>query len=141
VATYSFDDTALDEPLNVVRLLIQDVGPTRWKFSDEVISAYLPDTGSMAQSTNALAAASLCDLLVTRYSGVTDVSEGGASMSGSQLSAQYRQLAKELRARGGISASGIFASAATLDDLYGPAFTRQAGDPIRIYPIARDTCS
>lgn len=122
--TASYDPNALGSPINTVRFLLQDTGPTEWLFTNEEIGAVIPG-GVLAQTSVQAAAASLCDRLVARYSAMVDISEGSASASLSQLVAQYRQLATTLRTRSGVAAVGAVGTDATYD---APAFTRIMGD-------------
>lgn len=136
-AIASYDATAFADPtygpLFQIRFLIGDTdadGTGAWKFSDAEIIALAPG-GVLAQPSITAAAVALCHRLVARYSGLVDVSEGGASAQMSQLATHYRALARELALRAGISATALV-SAQTADGTYEPAFTRAMGSPV--YP-------
>lgn len=134
---YTYDPAALDEGLNEVRFLIGDTGPN-FRLTDEEIAAYLPG-GALEEATTQATTIALCYALAARYAGVVDVSEGGASFSGSQLSAQYEALAKRLEKRGGISVSAIAGGSAFPANSI-PAFTRIMGDPdwVQVETTAED---
>lgn len=122
--TASYDPNALGSPINTVRFLLQDTGPTEWLFTNEEIGAVIPG-GVLAQTSVHAATAVLADRLVARYSAMVDISEGSASASLSQLVTQYRQLATDMRTRKGVAAIGAASADGTYD---APAFTRIMGD-------------
>lgn len=128
--TATYDGSALDDAINYIRFRIGDVGPVSFRVTDEEIEAYAPG-GVVGLATNDLACVAIVRGLIARYAGVVDVSEGGASFSGSQLAAQYRALLTQLESENGVSASAVVASAIYNGDR-PPAFTRQLGD--REYP-------
>ncbi len=125
MATYTYDAASLDQALNYIRFRLGDVGPD-FRLSDEEIEAYAPG-GVVGMATNQSACIALVRGLIARYTGVVDASEGGASFSGSQLVAQYRELLRTLQSEGtsAVSVTGGFYTGTTMP----PAFTRIAGDP------------
>ncbi len=121
-----------------VRLLIGDPVGGDELLSDEQIALLLEDNG-----LNRLAAAAdAADAIAAVYARRVDVRVGILSSSDSQLSSQFRQLAKDLRARADKLAGGggvPYAGGLTLadretrrldDTLARPAFVR---DPVTAY--------
>ena len=130
----TYDATALGTALNEIRFRLGDTGPD-FRLSDEEIEAYAPG-GVLATASNTAACIALCDALIARYTGVVDVSEGGASFSGSQLAAQYTARKAQLQREGSaaISPAGAFFTGRTME----PAFTRIMGDTEYNVPTVTD---
>ena len=91
-------DTSLGTTRDEVRLLIGDTDTTAQLFSDEEIAAVLASAGSPRA-----AAAELALNLSARYARKADVGSGPLSVSWSQVSKEFAELAARLRSTGGTS--------------------------------------
>jgi len=88
-------DTSLGTTRDEVRLLIGDTDTTAQLFSDEEIAAVLASAGGVRA-----AAAELALNLSARYARKADVGSGPLSVSWSQVSKQFAELAARLRSTG-----------------------------------------
>lgn len=95
--TYSGRPGSTD--LDTVRFLIHDTDEDDQKLQDEELAWLLSSEGSPRA-----AAIAACSQLATRYASlVTSKSVGGMSISYANRASEYRQLAKELRARAALN--------------------------------------
>lgn len=88
-------DTSLGTTRDEVRLLIGDTDTTAQLFSDEEIAAVLASAGGVRA-----AGAELALNLSAKYARKADVGSGPLSVSWSQVSKQYAELAARLRSTG-----------------------------------------
>lgn len=101
--TFTYDAGALTTPLAQVRLEIGDTVSSSPLFADEEINVKL----AVRSNNVLLAAADLCDILAVRFAREFDFDANEAkSFKRSQKSAAYRALARELRARAQVEATG-----------------------------------
>ena len=137
---FSYDDNLLVSSTNItatqrnqVRLLIGDVNSTDRLFTDDEISFFVD------QEANIYGAASVAAMsLQFRYSGQADKKVGDLSISLSQKSNSYRDLAKDYKAKSeDKGAPQIFMGGATISgkntdrsntDLVQPAFNKWQND-------------
>lgn len=108
--TFTYDGTAVTTPLARVRLEIGDTVEAEALFTDEEIGVKLAD-----ESNELLAAASLCEVLSTRFARAYDFTTDGQQFSRSQMSKQYAQRAIKLREQSG---AGVTTIATTRIDGY-----------------------
>lgn len=96
--------------LNRVRFELGDTDSNAALFADEEIEAKLAERGDDVL----LAAADLCEILARKYARAYDFETDGQKFSRSQMSKQYLELARQLRARAG----GVTSVATTRVDGY-----------------------
>jgi hypothetical protein len=124
--TWTYSGRPGDTDRDTVRFLIHDTDGDDPKLSDEEIAWLLSTEGGPRS-----AAIAACSQLATRYASlVTSKSVGGMSISYANRATEYRQLAKELRARAALNiaayAGGISKAdkeAVASDDDYGTYFS------------------
>lgn len=108
--TFTYSSSSLTTALARVRLEIGDTDSATALFTDEEINSKLD-----GESDELLAAASLCDILATRFARAYDFTTDGQQFSRSQMSKGYAQRAKELRQ---LSSAGFTTLATTRVDGY-----------------------
>lgn len=128
---WTYDSSALDVPLNAVRLLIGDTDSAAPQLQDEEIQTFIDTTDS-----SAAAAALAARALAAKYSRSVDKWVGDLKILASQRHRHYLLLVEKLESQGGVhgvpSAGGIRVSEkdaqSTNDDLVSPFFRRGMHD-------------
>ena len=118
-----------------IRLLIGDTDSSDQLVSDEEIAVYVTG-GQLAQSSDYLSAAMVCDAIAAKMSRRADMSAGGSSVSLSQQATAYQTKARHLRRQAALSTSPFIGGQSISDkdsreedtDRVTPAFTREMGD-------------
>lgn len=130
---WTYDATALDDPINQVRLKLGDTNSGDPQLEDEEIDLFLDEAGSVEGAVRRAALA-----IASKYSRQADKWVGDLKILASQRARAYRELADSL---GGVasvyqvpSAGGIRVSdkeeIETDDDLVVPSFRRGMFDNV-----------
>jgi hypothetical protein len=129
--SWTYDETALADPTNQVRLKLGDTNPDDQQLSDEEIDLLLSEAGSVESAVQRGAR-----VLAARYARQTDKWVGDLKILYSQRARAYRELAESLSGTVSVfripSAGGIRVSEketmASDPDLVAPAFRRDQFD-------------
>lgn len=130
---WTYDPSALDDPVNAVRLTIGDTNPSDQQLQDEEIQSLLDISGNSVESASAKAARALA----AKYARSVDKWVGDLKILASQRQLHYLKLQETLEGRSALgngvpSAGGIRISQKEAqeenDDLVQPFFRRGMHD-------------
>jgi hypothetical protein len=103
--TFTYTGNPLTSNLDAVRLEIGDTQASQFELADEEIQYALTKEGTVVK-----AAARCCDMLSAKYAKKESMRAGSVQADKTSISTKYRQMAKQLRARGVRAASFVIPS-------------------------------
>ncbi len=108
---WTYDENPSSVPRDAVRLLIGDTDTTDQQLSDGEIAFYLAE-----EDSTYAAAVQACYAIAAKYVRLTDKSVGDLRISYSQRQIAYKELAKFLIEKAGMSQGMMYAGGISVDD-------------------------